>query len=600
MSLTQLLQTNHQNKNIKEILKICKNLNKKELEISIDGIAPPLTLAAYFACPEAIKVLLSKGSNINQIGNEGSPPIFWAFMADNLPTINLLMESKKKVDLTIVNSSGKTPFFPLCSHLNDPKYLVQAIKMIGKTEFRKIVNKPSDSGETLLSGCLECMTNYKDKKDTLDLEAAYRNIIEKIEILIEHGADVRKNIMLGSQEFSLLDFVNNNKLISFFPDIAENLAVYLIGKGFNGKNCGKNSSILYTFSQYGNFSAVKLLVENGYDINKKVSQDCTALIGALSKDNFTIAKYLISEGADVNAKMTNGQDAIYFAIKGNDNSFTRELLEIVDIKHSYPKAINVDDIKLPANFNLLHLCCEVKNLDIITVLLGKGMDMYDKGSCSKTPYQILDSKRIDPSVLDFVTRQYGSYKNDYAKNNNKIKNNNRVEECAICMEPIYDEISVLSCNHIFHSSCILQWISRGDSPKCPLCRAPLELKYKVKLPEKLASPIRNISIRKSKRAMSLPPMKNPLSLIASTPETSISDEPEDLFGSRPRLTSTPRPKPQSRKRAKSLSVERKNRRSAKKQRSAGAKNSSPSPRRASSRRASPRRASPRRESHRSN
>ncbi len=59
MSLTQLLQTNHQNKNIKEILKICKNLNKKELEISIDGIAPPLTLAAYFACPEAIKVLLS-------------------------------------------------------------------------------------------------------------------------------------------------------------------------------------------------------------------------------------------------------------------------------------------------------------------------------------------------------------------------------------------------------------------------------------------------------------------------------------------------------------------------------------------------------------
>ena len=35
---------------------------------------------------------------------------------------------------------------------------------------------------------------------------------------------------------------------------------------------------------------------NGYDINKKVAQDCTALMGALSKDNFTLAKYLISEG----------------------------------------------------------------------------------------------------------------------------------------------------------------------------------------------------------------------------------------------------------------------------------------------------------------
>ena len=96
MSLTQLLQTNSENKNIKKILKECKKINKKELENPIDGIAPPLTLAAYFACSEAVKLLLDRGSNINQTGNEGSPPIFWAFMGDDLKTIDLLMEPKKK------------------------------------------------------------------------------------------------------------------------------------------------------------------------------------------------------------------------------------------------------------------------------------------------------------------------------------------------------------------------------------------------------------------------------------------------------------------------------------------------------------------------
>ena len=99
-------------------------------------------------------------------------------------------------------------------------------------------------------------------------------------------------------------------------------------------------------------------------------------------------------------------------------------------------------------------------------------------------------------------------------------------------------------------------------------------------------------------------MKKPLSLIASTPETSISDEPDDLFPSKPTPTPRPRPgtrpipaprprqtstpKPQSRKRAKSLSVGRKNRRSLKKQRSFGVKNSGASPRRESHRRESPR------------
>ena len=50
--------------------------------------------------------------------------------------------------------------------------------------------------------------------------------------------------------------------------------------------------------------------------------------------------------------------------------------------------------------------------------------------------------------------------------NNEIENN----KCIICLNnyEIHDKISYLSCSHLFHSSCIKQWIKRAN--KCPICK----------------------------------------------------------------------------------------------------------------------------------
>ena len=62
---------------------------------------------------------------------------------------------------------------------------------------------------------------------------------------IEYGADIRKMIDLNGQEYSLLDLPITNL---YSLDIAENLAVYLIEKGLNGKNCGKNTDFIFIFT----------------------------------------------------------------------------------------------------------------------------------------------------------------------------------------------------------------------------------------------------------------------------------------------------------------------------------------------------------------
>jgi len=51
-------------------------------------------------------------------------------------------------------------------------------------------------------------------------------------------------------------------------------------------------------------------------------------------------------------------------------------------------------------------------------------------------------------------------------------NYNQDEACSICLEEFKtdDEVITLPCSnrHIFHSSCILEWLPRNNA--CPLCK----------------------------------------------------------------------------------------------------------------------------------
>lgn len=539
MSFLNLLQTNRDGSNTKEIVKQCKKFSKSELEELMGGIAPPLILSIYFSCKEAVKELLKRGSNVNQLSNDGSSALLWAFVKKDRNIIDMVL--KKKPDFTIENNTRKTPLYTLCSNLNSVDYLKLAIKQIGEKEFRRHCKESCDTTETLLSSCIECITNYREEKEGLDLVSAQQEIFDKMDILIEYGSDINHKIVLSGKEYSLLDFIDNNQLFRHFPTIAENLVIYFIEKGLNGRNCGKDSAILYTAAQYGNFNATKILVENDYDVNIQISNKCTPLIVALENDKFEIARYLIKHGSDVNHRMNDGTSAIFYAMNSGNNEFVREILHLVDIKKTFPEPIEIRRVRLPANYNILHMACETENFDIISDLIAAGMDINEKGRCAVTPAQLLENKDLNPVVYDFLTRPYSDYKN-YAKNkrNDKIFDD---RECPICLTTMVKDITVLKCKHVFNTSCILQHLSSGNFT-CPMCRKPIELLYKVKLPEKMVKEksLSPLGKREIKRARSVPIQdRRSVSIPTSLPDMSISDEKEDLF------------KKQTKKRRRSLS-----------------------------------------------
>mmetsp|Transcript_24907 Transcript_24907/g.35127 ORF Transcript_24907/g.35127 Transcript_24907/m.35127 type:complete len:134 (+) Transcript_24907:267-668(+) len=51
------------------------------------------------------------------------------------------------------------------------------------------------------------------------------------------------------------------------------------------------------------------------------------------------------------------------------------------------------------------------------------------------------------------------------------------EECSICLALLTEDLSVLPCNHVFHTKCINKWSAeknrqQSGKKRCPYCRNP--------------------------------------------------------------------------------------------------------------------------------
>jgi len=57
----------------------------------------------------------------------------------------------------------------------------------------------------------------------------------------------------------------------------------------------------------------------------------------------------------------------------------------------------------------------------------------------------------------------------------KIFKGEKVEECSICLQTIYQkDLKILLCNHKLHQNCYEQLLKSDLEKKCPLCRCPFD------------------------------------------------------------------------------------------------------------------------------
>ncbi len=132
---------------------------------------------------------------------------------------------------------------------------------------------------------------------------------------------------------------------------------------------------LIAYSDSGNYSMVKNLLE--FDANPKYANEdgVTALMYAADNGYYSIAKLLIEYGADVNSKPWDGNSAIFAAVRNNNDSIA-ELL----IKHN----ANVNE-KNNQNLTPLHYAAGFGYPYLTELLITNGARVNEKDRYGNTP-----------------------------------------------------------------------------------------------------------------------------------------------------------------------------------------------------------------------
>lgn len=75
------------------------------------------------------------------------------------------------------------------------------------------------------------------------------------------------------------------------------------------------------------------------------------------------------------------------------------------------------------------------------------------------------------------TRQRQATHTHTHKKKSRKKMNPSCESCSICMEVLchtsQQPVTLTTCNHEFHTTCLEQWTNNFSNTSCPLCRAQI-------------------------------------------------------------------------------------------------------------------------------
>ena len=140
----------------------------------------------------------------------------------------------------------------------------------------------------------------------------------------------------------------------------------------------ENNTALILASKFGYIEVVKILIENGADINAKDNGGTTALMNASTEDdyiNYEICKLLIENGANVNDKDLQGANALIYG-----STFLKWDLSIIKLLIDSGIEINTQN---KDGYTALMEATISGNYETVKLLIENGADINIKNNDGK-------------------------------------------------------------------------------------------------------------------------------------------------------------------------------------------------------------------------
>jgi len=301
---------------------------------------------------DAIKLLISKGANVNVQDRGGFTPLNYSIWLDYGDIAELLINNG--ADVNAEDTRGLTPYYWAVMH--GRKDVVELLTAKGATAVSTIHLAARAGDLEQVKAFIEEGTdiNAKDKSGATPLfSAVLADDNDVAKLLIAKGADVNAKLEDGATPLHVVLSLGKK-------DVVKDVAALLIAKGadVNAKNRNGETPLLDA-AYFGNSEIAELLIAKGADVDAKSTRrsisGITPLYTACSRGHKGVAEVLIAKGADVNIKDSNGQTP-------------------------------------------LHLACVRGHKDVVELLIPKGADTNAKDNEEQTPLSLAKEQGHDEIV----------------------------------------------------------------------------------------------------------------------------------------------------------------------------------------------------------
>jgi len=333
---------------------------------------------------DLLKMIIPGYLDVNTKDENGNTPLIYAIQAQNISIIKYLID--QKADLEIVNKSIKIlENIVKDNNLDLLKYLInQKLDIINAKDFEKNtlliyavryenesiinyllekgartddlkididielfekilnlkhpelfdilynnnnidVNKKNDAGKTMLHYAIEC-GNEQIIEYLMNCGAKISNIEKEILECLKrsHNLNVLKILIANNFDINMEDQYGKTLLNYAILDGDEAIINDLINCGAYIRNF--DTEIINSLKNCYNLSVLKILTDNGFNINMEDEYGKTLLIHAIQEDAFNIVKDLIENGADANKEDRDGNTPLIAAIKNENVEIVEYLL----------------------------------------------------------------------------------------------------------------------------------------------------------------------------------------------------------------------------------------------------------------------------------
>ncbi|MCZ9980800.1 ankyrin repeat domain-containing protein [Brachyspira hyodysenteriae] len=266
----------------------------------------PLMIASSYGHYDIAKALIDNGALVNLRADDGFNALMEAVRTDNIGMAKLLIEHGS--DINIKNKDGKNMIMIACEKGNEEMFnlLVENNADINEKSSwgASALIYASEKGNInimkyLIDNGIDVNGKADENGDTPLLWAVTgKNPYEASKLLIENGANVNATNDGGVAPATILA-ASTPKVVKLLKDN---------GADLDTKFLDYYPPIAIAAGE-GNLEIVKALVENGADVNYYPNDiNYTAIFHAIDQHNYEVAEYLFKNGVDLNIKMKPDND----------------------------------------------------------------------------------------------------------------------------------------------------------------------------------------------------------------------------------------------------------------------------------------------------